>query len=907
MDLDIFTPDYKKEQKALEKVQELLSRASKALSRKRPESPGLYLETLSFLDSKRELFVQHKDEFSDCYIEIATALADLGRSDDSLRALEAALQVAPGNASAWAEIGKAVQAQGRFEDAVGFLDRALVLAPDDAETWVAKGNVMRALMEYGEARLCYGKALQLEPLRIDFYELLHEISPEDPEVLRGKGVALSLRGRHAEAAEELKEALELSPEDPATLTEMGKALDRAGKPDEALALFDRALQSHPGFKGAHVARARVHAGARRYEEALKAYDAALRIDPVDREALTGASEVLVSLGRHREALEFIGRTLELAPRDADLLTRKGAALEQAGDLAGAARSYEEAITISPAEGRAWAGKGRSLLRMGRSGESLQYLAKAVELEPGNPAYSHRQGLALAAEGRLEEAVNSFNVALEHDQDHLEAVLGRGDALLALGRMDDAIRAFTRASVLAPGSPAAWLGRARCSLREDRYDEALAHLDRVLAIDAGNRPAREMRALVTSLREKSELEGCARRVLDFEQRNDRMPSREEAFRDCQVPFEKLERVMGHIGDIEPVDLRAMSVSEKSELDDRASDLIRKVPPGKPLRLSDAVKAPPGATVIQGKRVLGYIEAVRGEALHIESPLDPRTEERSRAGLHLAEEERDLFGLVRRLNLPLGEARRVEEVLKAIKSGRPPPAPPVVEDTPAAEVPESELESTPDLHVEEKRPRRPRKRPSPEVPVPAAETPPAAQVPVKRPGPAASGPEDEGMPAAEEGEARPREEAGESKPAAEERPARRPRRPRARPAPDGGAAPEDRAAPGEGTGGEEALDDAGIQDISESIKDIVTSIEKREKRAGTEEGLHDRGRRGRTYCSVCHSIIATIHHGCGAHLCSRCVIDFNKDRRAERNLCPKCLKPIETSPPPAGARGGWRDTL
>ena len=100
---------------------------------------------------------------------------------------------------------------------------------------------------------------------------------------------------------------------------------------------------------------------------------------------------------------------------------------------------------------------------------------------------------------------------------------------------------------------------------------------------------------------------------------------------------------------------------------------------------------------------------------------------------------------------------------------------------------------------------------------------------------------------------------------------------------------------------------MQDISDSIKDIVSSIEKRQTKEAPDEKAAEAGRRGRTYCSVCHSIIATIHHGCGAHLCSRCVIDFNKDRRAERNLCPKCLKPIESAPPPAGARTGWRDTL
>ena len=903
MDLDIFTPEYKKEQKALEKAQEFLAKASKAPADKRQEAAGLYQDAFRFLESKRELFVQRRRGFSDCYVEIGVALQELGQKDDGLRALEAAMQVEPQNASAWAEVGKALQGQGRFEDAAGFFDRALLLAPSDADIWVAKGKAMRALMEYGEARMCYGKALQLEPLRIEFYEQLHEINPEDAEVLKGKGVALSLRGRHDEAAGAFREALELAPGNAGLLTETGKGLSRAGKPDEALALFDRALQSNPACKGAHIARARTLSEAGKHEEALKSYSAAMGVDPVDPEALFGAAEVLLALGRHREALDTLDRAMELAPRDPELLLRKGAALHLLGSFSDAARCYEQVITMAPDNARAWAGKGRNLLALGRHAEALPYLEKAALMDRANSIYANWMGRAQAALGQHEEAIISFNIALEHDQDLLEAVVARGESLLALGRVDEAIRAFNRASMLAPSDPSVWFGRAKCSMRQDRFEEALGYLDKALAIDPGYSPAKDLRALAVSLREKADLEGCARQVLDFEQRSDRMPNREEAFRDCQVPFEKLDRVLGHIGSNETLDILALSPSERDELDAQSSDLIRKVPPQKPIRLSDAVKLLPGASVIRGKRVLGYIEAVRAAPVLIENPLAPRTEERSRAGLHLPQEERDLFGLVRRLNLPLGEARRVEEVLKALKSGRPLPAPPVVGETSAAEVPESELVAAPDLRTPEKKPRKPRRKPAPGTAAPEAGGPEFSTDTAESKEPEEKEPETPVVPAEEEEDIPEAEDgAGEM----EELGEKSARRPRKRKAP--GEEPAAAGEPGEaGEDQKEGLDDQKIQDISESIKDIVTSIEKREKREVPDEKADGSGRRGRTYCTVCHSIIATIHHGCGAHLCSRCVIDFNKDRRAERNLCPKCLKPIDTVPPPAGARTGWRDTL
>jgi hypothetical protein len=309
----------------------------------------------------------------------------------------------------------------------------------------------------------------------------------------------------------------------------------------------------------------------------------------------------------------------------------------------------------------------------------------------------------------------------------------------------------------------------------------------------------------------------------------------------------------------------------------------------------------------------MEAVKASRATLESPLDPRTEERSRAGLHLPDSERDLFSLVRRLNIGLCEARRVEQVLDALRTGVSPAPPPMVEEpfSAAAEVPESELDASPDMRLmTEKKPRKPRKKPqekAPEAPRPEEERSEdleKEQVKERK--------EEEGK---DQLETPAEKEEGEEDAAigSGQKTARRSRKRESAPAPKGEPTDEPESqegAEGETAGEAEELDDKKMEDISDSIKDIVSSIEKREvKREGGEERAEEKakGRSGRTYCSVCHSIIATIHHGCGAHLCSRCVIDFNKDRRAEKNLCPKCLKPIETVPPAGGVKAGWRDTL
>ena len=219
-----------------------------------------------------------------------------------------------------------------------------------------------------------------------------------------------------------------------------------------------------------------------------------------------------------------------------------------------------------------------------------------------------------------------------------------------------------------------------------------------------------------------------------------------------------------------------------------------------------------------------------------------------------------------------------------------------------MPESELETSPDMKLPEKRPRKPRRKITDKPPESSPVEPAPDATPEEKPEEKPAEPDVEEVPG------------DEGKPDVVA-PVRKPRR--RKPTIEEGAPGETPVTEGSDASSEETetegaekgeeLDDGKIQDISDSIKDIVSSIEKRESKKESAEKVDTKGGRTRTYCSVCHGIIATIHHACGAHLCSRCVIDFNKDRRAEKNLCPKCLKPIETSAPPSGSRAGWRDSL
>jgi len=93
----------------------------------------------------------------------AQALNDLGRSDEALERVDAALRMAPGRGDALHEKGVALFDLSRFADAKGVLQKALAAQPDDAYTHQMLGLTMEALGDIAGADGELAKAVQLAP------------------------------------------------------------------------------------------------------------------------------------------------------------------------------------------------------------------------------------------------------------------------------------------------------------------------------------------------------------------------------------------------------------------------------------------------------------------------------------------------------------------------------------------------------------------------------------------------------------------------------------------------------------------------------------------------------------------------------------------------------------------------
>lgn len=96
----------------------------------------------------------------------AQALNDLGRSDEALARVAAALRIAPGRGDALHEKGVALFDLSRFADARTVLQKALGIQPDDAYTHQMLGLTLEQLGDMKAADAELARALELAPAEL---------------------------------------------------------------------------------------------------------------------------------------------------------------------------------------------------------------------------------------------------------------------------------------------------------------------------------------------------------------------------------------------------------------------------------------------------------------------------------------------------------------------------------------------------------------------------------------------------------------------------------------------------------------------------------------------------------------------------------------------------------------------
>jgi len=171
--------------------------------------------------------------------------------------------------------------------------------------------------------------------------------PKDAQIFSNIGNVLQERGRHDEALQSYRRALEIDPDFVEGHFNLGRALQHNGQLDETVQSYRRALSKDRNYVDAHTNLGNALMGLGQLVQAMESYRRVLEIKPKFAEGHYNLGKVLQKMDRLDEALVSCRRALEINPEFAEAHSTLGNVLFSLGQMDDAVASFQRALKIKP--------------------------------------------------------------------------------------------------------------------------------------------------------------------------------------------------------------------------------------------------------------------------------------------------------------------------------------------------------------------------------------------------------------------------------------------------------------------------------------------------------------------------------------------------------------------------------
>ncbi len=555
-----------------------------------------------------------------------TALVDQGGAytaqghlPQALRSYQRAADLKENDVAIHEMVAASLKALDQKEDLMEVADRILTLDPEHKEAWTDKGMLLRDMGRNEEALRCF--------------EEIIGVDPDDAAAHNNRGVVLASLGRYEDAAEAYTRAIELEHHDVEAIRNLGVAYTHMDK---------------------HV-------------EAVGAFDQALEIDPRDAGTWNNKGLALSKMGKSREALDAFDRGIGLDPQDPAIRNNKGTVLARMNKMEEAIESYQKAVELKPEDKSAWFNMGICYDRAKHFDKAIEALVHATDLDPDDKAAWHNLGLVLTRSGKYDDAVEAFDKAVALNPRDPAVWNNRGIALDHLNRYEEAIRSYIKALEIEPLDKVAWYNKAVAYFQLKQYPEAMDAFDTALDIDPEYHAAIEKRKEAEEFIKHQNVEKYARQILNFEYRHRRVPSKEEVFRECQVPFEAIDETFEYLRAKEDIRLEDLSPQDLAGYEKATAHVIKHCLRHKPhsneisVSLAELIFHFPDTSIPRGKRILSYLNKVDKLKVSAPAPLPKEMEKLVRAALEMPPDKRTVADISNELGAGILTAKKVKAVL------------------------------------------------------------------------------------------------------------------------------------------------------------------------------------------------------------------------------------------------------
>ena len=367
---------------------------------------------------------------------LALTTNNQSKRNESLEAIDKALEIDPKNPIAWEQKGSMLSQMQRYNESLEAYDNAIENIDSYSQdahsqteflsyTWTSKSISLWQLMRYNESLEAVDKAVQIDPAgNFDAWvfkgELLVSLGRYNESLQAFEGAAATETASSQPKISPLPWAAE------------GYVLMQMGRYEEADRIYQKIIDLNFTGEGADRSlaeawRGRGNALAKlgKYNESLQAFDTAIELNAENAPyAWTGKSDALKDTGRYDEAIKAYDLALELYPEYADAgiaraqngrgdaLTRQGKSDEALAAYEAAVKASDEAISAFnnatpidravsftfdpyPLDGEFWHNRAFALHSIGRNAEAEESSAKATEM-----GYRPKMVTAVAGSGPI---------------------------------------------------------------------------------------------------------------------------------------------------------------------------------------------------------------------------------------------------------------------------------------------------------------------------------------------------------------------------------------------------------------------------------------------------------------------------------------------------------------------------
>lgn len=293
-------------------------------------SPDRAANIPEFVDLAGDAIVEIREEFLDAYSFLRAGIANerTGDFEGAVRAFRRGLEIEPDNAEILNALGWTLYQNDENEAAVEEYRRALRADPSQPKTHNNLALVLIDLGRIDEAAEHYKKSIEIEP---------------KADILADYGALMAYRNHYEEALESYHKALELDPGYAAAHRNMAVALTTRGKYADAERHYRSAIESEESVE-AYNGLGYVLAAQQRSEDAIAAYRRAVEISPEYGAAYNNLAEVLRKAGRLEEAAAAYRKSLALRP-SASIHAELGVVLRKLGKNEEAESEFRSALAL----------------------------------------------------------------------------------------------------------------------------------------------------------------------------------------------------------------------------------------------------------------------------------------------------------------------------------------------------------------------------------------------------------------------------------------------------------------------------------------------------------------------------------------------------------------------------------